>query len=250
MKLDPLRQRSAIGRIAFPAGGALPWATFVTSAVAAIMFAGTTVQATDPGSTNPRVLPPNSRPYGESYSNWSAAYWQWNASLPVNQNPNFDGEECLNGANGQSGPVWFLGNSIGIPAVRNCQVPRSKAVFFQVLAGECSTLESPPFYGANETELRDCAKSLADLMSNLACELDGVGLQGLIAYRMQSPLFQITFPMDNVAGVPGGGTGSSVSDGWYVMLAPLSKGQHTVHVHGELPDFGFVQDITYHLTVD
>ena len=41
-----------------------------------------------------------------------------------------------------------------------------------------------------------------------------------------------------------------VGDGIYIMLAPLAAGEHTVHFHGRLPDFGnFTLDILYHLTV-
>ena len=34
----------------------------------------------------------------------------------------------------------------------------------------------------------------------------------------------------------------------YVMLAPLSKGEHTLHI--EVQNDGFALDVTYHLTVD
>lgn len=33
------------------------------------------------------------------------------------------------------------------------------------------------------------------------------------------------------------------------MLAPLSKGGHTVHFQVEIPDFSFTLDVTYNLTV-
>ena len=48
-----------------------------------------------------------------------------------------------------------------------------------------------------------------------------------------------------------GGPGTSVSDGYFVMLAPLSAGQHTIHFKGSegaAPNT-FTLDITYHLTV-
>jgi hypothetical protein len=206
--------------------------------------------ADEQGNHSPRVIPPVAKAYSKSYAEWSAAFWRWNSALPIDRNPNFDAGDCQNGDNGQSGPVWFLGQGVGVPVVRNCMVPAGKAIFFSILAAECSTLEAPPFYGDDEAQLRTCARSLADSFMALACEVDGAALRDLNAYRVQSPLFQIAFPPDNVAGVPGGGTGLSVADGWYVLLAPLSKGQHTIHVHGEVPSFGYVQDITYHLTVE
>jgi hypothetical protein len=38
--------------------------------------------------------------------------------------------------------------------------------------------------------------------------------------------------------------GPSIQDGIYLMLAPLSKGQHTIHFTA-----GTFLDVTYHLTV-
>ena len=71
-------------------------------------------------------------------------------------------------------------------------------------------------------------------------------------FRVQSPAFQVAFPDNNIYqyygyDVPMGTYGPFVSDGYWLMLAPLGTGQHVVHFHGELP--GFTLDITYHLTV-
>ncbi|HZM15076.1 MAG TPA: hypothetical protein VFE28_03665 [Candidatus Krumholzibacteria bacterium] len=42
----------------------------------------------------------------------------------------------------------------------------------------------------------------------------------------------------------------AVVDGFWIMLAPLPPGVHTLHFHSELPDFGgFMVDVTYNLTV-
>jgi len=40
-----------------------------------------------------------------------------------------------------------------------------------------------------------------------------------------------------------------VIGGYFVMLAPLSSGQHVIHFHGEIPDFSFVFDVTYMLSI-
>jgi hypothetical protein len=55
-----------------------------------------------------------------------------------------------------------------------------------------------------------------------------------------------------------GSTADSVGDGVYLMLAPLSSGQHDIHFSGEAVfttaedgfDFTFQLDITYHVTVE
>src|SRR5437016_6031844 len=58
-------------------------------------------------SAPPGVFPPQSSPYGKSYSQWSAAYWQWLFALPVDGHPGTDSPD-FDVTDGQSGHVWFL----------------------------------------------------------------------------------------------------------------------------------------------
>jgi hypothetical protein len=91
-----------------------------------------------------------------------------------------------------------------------------------------------------------------DTATNLACEVDGRPIPNLGSFRVQSPAFDITFPEGSVfqewCGVLPGTYGPFVSDGYWLMLAPLPTGQHTIHFHGVIPGI-FTLDITYHLTV-
>jgi HNH endonuclease len=67
-------------------------------------------------------------------------------------------------------------------------------------------------------------------------------------YLVESPLFTFTVPPNNVLGVPAD-TGQSVSNGYYLMLAPLSVGAHILHFGGTFTDPEFTLDITYNLTI-
>lgn len=84
--------------------------------------------------------------------------------------------------------------------------------------------------------------------------VDGMIFQVLQTYRVQSPLFNFTFPKDNIFGAPAGPT-QSVSDGIFLLLQPLSPRNHTVHFTGVVlanPTLGtqsFATDATYHLVV-
>jgi len=82
--------------------------------------------------------------------------------------------------------------------------------------------------------LTEGAKDLLDqTLIGLEVEVDGVPLQNLFSYRATSKLFDVTFDpslkfLDPCA------TGSAqpaVSDGYWIMLAPLSVGTHTIHFH-------------------
>jgi hypothetical protein len=217
---------------------------------------------------NPGILPPQSHPYGKSYGEWSAEHWKWLYSMPIDHHPLFDTAEC---DEGQSGPVWFLGgtftptvegNVVVGRAERYCTVPLGKALFFPILDSECATLEGN---GTTDAELRSCATFFQNHAYNMTCTIDGKPVRNVDSYRVQSPLFTYgPLPENNVllnSGYPAavaGATSPSVSDGVFLMVAPLSRGCHTIHFTGALTlstangdpfDFDFRLDITYHLTV-
>jgi hypothetical protein len=55
---------------------------------------------------NPSAFPVDSKPYGLTYGEWTARFWQWLHSIPKPDNPAADttGKNC---AIKQTGPVWF-----------------------------------------------------------------------------------------------------------------------------------------------
>ena len=189
---------------------------------------------------NPGVIPPNAT---RTYEELSAQWWQWSFSLPVAGHPFL---ECpVPSDAGQAGPVWFLAGQFG---TSECEisVPPGKRLFFPLVNAECSSLEDPPFYGGTAEEQRDCAQGWADGIdeTQLFCEIDGAPVQNLASYRFVSPQFRFTAPTPWIFGTTGG-IGTAVGDGYYLLLAPLSPGSHTIHFGN--PAFGI--DTTYHLTV-
>jgi hypothetical protein len=212
-------------------------------------------------NANPGVAPPHSTAFGHTYGGWSAEWWQWYLSIPTDTPHPAIGGDC---GVGQSGRVFNLAADFTGSPELSCTIPTGKAVLFAMANIECSTVEGPPFFGANEEELRNCAACWADLIdvSSLQATLDGRELVELGAYRASSPLFSFEYPADNIFGIPNGpGTGQSVSDGYWVLLNPLSRGDHTLSFSGEfqipeggacgLPDggFSFGFGATYRLSV-
>jgi len=192
--------------------------------VTGLMMSTSTPRAQSGG--DPRVIAPNS-----SYKQLSARWWQWGMALPVTgdgiTHP-FAG--CPNPPDaGQSGPVWFLTGQYGTFACP-LAIPAGKELFFPLANAECSSLEPAPFHGDNGEEQRVCAKFWADAIdpTSLFCEIDGVPVQHVDQYRFTSPRFKFTAPTPWIFG-PDGGTGTSVGDGYYLWLAPLSAGAHTIH---------------------
>lgn len=207
------------------------------------------------------VLPPDSAWYGRTYGEWSAAWWRWAYSIPVPVNPLFDSTGALCGS-GQRGQVWFLAgifNATGVAVRNSCVIPQGKPIFIPILNGECSNVEGN---GGTVGLLMACAQAQMDLAANLSADIDGVPVTNIGQYRVQSPRgFGLTLPDNNVLKLfgyyaPAGSCSPpgpacvpylSFADGYYLMLAPLGHGAHTLHVHGEIPAFSFALDVTYHL---
>ena len=203
-----------------------------------------------------KVVPPNSTKYGNNYSGWSAAWWQWNLSQPVEGHPGIDGPD-FDVTAGQSGDVWFLAAPSGT-VERTCTIPAGKALFFPMYNAECSSLEAEDsgFHGDTAKEQRTCAKYWANHIVVAYCEIDGDVVAKAGSYRVTSPQFTFTAPSPWIFGETGG-TGTSVGDGYYILLAPLSRGDHTLRFGGVSHftlaadgfDGDFPIDMTYHLAV-
>jgi hypothetical protein len=135
-------------------------------------------------------------------------------------------------------------------ANRDCSVPAGKALFFPILNIECDNVGVDP--PRTVDELRQQCKAAIDGASNLSATLDGTPITGLASYRVQSPVFSVTFPDNNVfqalgLDVPAGTYTPFVSDGIFLMLKSLPAGAHTLHFGGAFPNFTL--DITYRLNV-
>ena len=199
-----------------------------------------------------QVLPPDSNAYGNTYGEWSARWWQWVLSIPEATNPNLDptGAHC---AEGQAGPVWFLAGTFGGSAIRACTVPAERALFFPLLnaafgAATFDCAPTTPDVPCEVEVLRAAAAAVVDNPTTLEASVDGVPLQDLSAYRVPSPVFSLTLPEGAVLGLPSGTFAPMVSDGYWLMLAPLPAGAHIIHFKG-VSNSGFEVEVTYTLTV-
>jgi hypothetical protein len=200
-------------------------------------------------SSNPAIFPPDSQPYGLTYGEWTAKWWQWADSIPTANNPQLDqtGKDCAQAQN-QTGPVWFLAGTSGGSAERTCTIPAGKAILLPIV-----NIAYVRDAGETKEEMLAFVKRTMDKVTTLEASVDGTPLQNLSNYRIQSPFFNATLPKDNVVGDPEG-TYLEVADGYWVFLEPLSPGQHEIRLHGTLidptsPTPSFETAVTYHLTI-
>jgi hypothetical protein len=197
------------------------------------------------------VYTSDAKPYGLTYGQWTAKWWTWLISIPSSNSPATDssGADC---AQKQSGPVWFLAGSTTGKAERTCIIPGGKAMLFAIIDAECSYAEFPNI--KTVSDLRNCAVSQENQVTHLETTVDGVSLKNSQMPRVQSPLFDFTFPANNIFGAPTGPS-QSVADGYYVFLQPLSPGKHDISFKGSSVQFTttgtntVAQDIIYHIGV-
>jgi hypothetical protein len=175
---------------------------------------------------------PASPPFGQTYDVLSQEWWLWDFMQAVPDNPT-SGAPC---GNGQSGDVWFLYGLVGPATSVTCAIPAGKALFFPIINVECSSLEPFPFHGDTAQERYACAKAWIDHVSDVAVTIDGKAIENLAPLRTRSGDFSFTVPNNNILFVPGPAWGFSSADGYYVLLAPLSAGVHTIQLKGKFHD--------------
>jgi len=201
-------------------------------------------------------------------------WWQWAYSLPYTAHPLFDTADA---SAGQHGKVWFLGgNFTGAADTRTAVIPRGKFLFFPILNTmmddtDCSVSGRTvdPYTVA---QLRALLTPSMDGAHAMSCTIDGVPVPGLSDaahshFRVHTPSpqgFSYAIPGQDSLNVLFGypcwsdKNGApirveakkyhAVGDGYYLMVAPLAPGAHTIHIQGTTAT-GYTQDETYNLTV-
>lgn len=209
---------------------------------------------------NPGVIPPQALPDGKTYGEWGAEWWKWVYATPFGQDPITDPDGRY-GSGGQSGEVWFLAGTFGQTVVRSVTIPVGKKLFFPLVNifndYPCPDPGFQPPPGQTlEQFLAEGAMWYISHVTNMTAEVDGVVLQNLWNYRGLSPLTTFTGDPSWVAADPcvTGEPQVGVSDGYWIMLAPLPPGSHTIRFTADsfYPEFEnpvFHLDVTYNIIV-
>ena len=218
------------------------WHRVVAIAVAAVALIGAAMIPL--AQADPTVFPRDAVPYGNTYGEWSARWWQWLLAIPTPLNPNLDttGQHCQEG---QAGPVWFLAGAFspGI-GLRSCTVPAGKAILLPLTntlfgSGAFDCKPTVPKTSCDINAIRRAAANDIDSRTFPTVQIDGTSVDNVIDFRVQSPVITLTYPKDNVIallfGRPSVHEGTytpNVSDGYFLIIAPLSHGAHTIALDG------------------
>jgi len=212
---------------------------------------------------NPGSIPPHGQPYGMSYGEWGAAWWQWAGAFPLGADPITEGDgpvEFGDADDQPAGPVWFLAGNFGGPVERSLTVPAGKALFLPLVNFVFWSPEDCEFLKLTRcraTDLKHKLREIQDQTVDLEMTVDGVDYVGLDAYTGLSKAFPLSITagdLFNAFGYEPGVRDPSVSGGHWMMLGPLAPGEHTLHWGGAstAPETagGKPQDVTYHITVE
>jgi len=199
------------------------------------------------------IFPIQANMYGKTYPEWVAEFWKWNLQFDCDHVPLRDVDGSRESQN-QSGPVFFLsgrrGNTLSVT------VPADKSIFIPLITFEadfpCSDNGDPAPGETIEHFLTSIASTNADAMDQLLFTIDGVPVNNLSDYKIISPMFSIAANSDLANCFDNCITGTAqqfVASGYFLMLKPLSPGQHVIRrVGGASAFFPFVYDNTYNIT--
>ena len=227
------------------------------SLVLVLLLAATTALAVG-RNPNPAVIPPGSAPQGRTYGEWAAAWWTWALQFPLEQNPMLDPTGAF-GSAGQQGPVWFLAGAFDGPAERSITIPKGKRIFFPLYNVfndySCPDAERLPAPGQTLEEfLTEGAEAMSDMATELFAEVDGMPIQNLWDFRAHSDMemFSKHSSLSTLDPCVSSGPQPAVAGGYWLMLAPLPRGQHTIRFGStaSFGDFEFGVDVTYYVTVE
>jgi hypothetical protein len=233
---------------------------FSAMMAAGLIAIGVTPTYADSG--NQGIIPINAQFEGLTYSDWVVKAFQWISAIP-GPSPLFPGMEDQV-TQYQSGHLWFLIEFITSPEISlHYTVPAGKALYVPLFMQESDNLVCPPPpTHLNATELLASVDAILAGLSNLAVEIDGRPVSDVTQYRTTVPDFAYTLPAYNFYNSGGCDYGAgtytpAVADGYALILAPLSVGEHVVHETLDVSDtleqaFGWTQshaDITFHITV-
>jgi hypothetical protein len=191
-----------------------------------------------PGATMAAATPPVAAPSKSLTAQW----WQTYVALSADDAAN----RCDLGA----GDVVFLGATATGSVSGECTLAAGTSVLLPLINVECSSLEAPPFFGANPGQRLICAKRFADEFTDLSLTINGVAVGNLHRLRVRSQPFEFSPVSGNTFGIPAG-TGGSVSDGYWALIGPLAPGDYEIVASGSVPtpDGPFTTDIVYDLHV-
>lgn len=205
-------------------------------------------------------LSPSEQHYGKSYTEWAGEWSQWFYELTLDEScadPASDttGEQC--GLNQDSkSDVFFLAGDFGGKVKRSkCRVAHGQALFFPLIVSWHDNGGVEAAMQLSDAQLKKDAIAATASLGDVTLSIDDHAVDDLSPYLLEAAPYEYTVPAEpNVYSCQGAtgvtGTYSGYSNGYFVMLPPLSAGEHSIAFSATL-DTGFALNVSYSpLTVE
>jgi hypothetical protein len=197
------------------------------------------------------IFPKDEKPFGVSYDDWVAKYWNWDFSISKDQfNPKSGG--CIINTSDQ---MVMLMNTVveGSPApTQICKISSKQGIMIPMWIAWCdnSGAANPATKSYSDEQLTKCAREVYNLgnirsdvkvngqpVAKLDVRLSLIPGSGKLDYKVNSMSnvteiytkgFNLTMPPGTHQAVTMPGTWRAGSQGWWVFLKPLPLGEYTI----------------------
>ncbi|HEX5111211.1 MAG TPA: hypothetical protein VFV79_00075 [Saprospiraceae bacterium] len=195
-------------------------------------------------------------PFGRTFSEWCKAWVKKVYTQPCADHPMLS-NETEESVNEEEGPVVFLFGSVGNTVKRRISISKEKGIFFPVInyvvTYPCPYAGFKPAPGQPLSAfLLQTAADIVNQGTHMTVTLDGMRLTDLGPFRVTTDIFYLeALPeltcLDNCVT---GELQPVLTDGYWVMLRPLSPGKHVLQYKGSYTKLGWVVDVTYEILVE
>lgn len=206
----------------------------------------------DPPNIDPLIYNPFEHLFGLTYPQWIDA---WLKNVPANSCSNTAGDNLFATLDA-SGRVYFLAGANGEAVTRDITIDDNKYIFFPIVNNVTTypcTLngdQRPDPGQTMEGFLKQQSAKFIENVTSLKVTIDGLPYRTPYLHHYVTPSFQIfnNRMLGNCfdACIEQDKTQDAVSDGYWIMLKPLS-GDHVLNFKAEVKGYGVVTDVTYNI---
>jgi len=208
-------------------------------------------------------------PFGISYGDWVAKYWNWDLSIPLDLKTNnllgLNENGCL--VHRENSMVMLADSAAGGIWNQKCTISHNAGILIPIWTGECDH-GYKGFETASLKQLSDCARSydLGKVKGQVKVDNIPVATLDVLDYKtnimnnvteVYTKQFNITIPINSQFTSEQYGTFPAAAHVWFVFLKPLPPGNHTVYYQNSvepttLSGAGNVNSaqFTYHFKVE
>jgi hypothetical protein len=180
-------------------------------------------------------------PFGISYGDWVAKYWNWDLSIPLDLETNnllgLNENGCM--VHRENSMVMLADSAAGGIWNQKCTISHNAGILIPIWTGECDH-GYKGFETASLKQLSDCARSydLGKVKGQVKVDNIPVATLDVLDYKtnimnnvteVYTKQFNATIPINSHFTAEQYGTFPAAAHGWFVFLKPLPPGTHTVY---------------------